>query len=1382
LTTALRGHVSLGRRRRPGRGWRPTGRVVQVAAVLVTAAVVALPSTPALAADIHKPLFHISEIPAQGLHGEPVAAPGPLGEEEASMAVAAGHVWVAGKHPEGGSAPFRVDEFDAATGGFISQFAHSSHPPELPTVESPRYEGVAVGAPPGEVEPQVYLVENSIAKRETTTEAVGQLGVYGELGAKRGSWSGAGTPEKSFGPYIEKGITNSLITAVAVDSTKSLSDWAVGDVFVAASHVVDVFHPQAGATGEEKYVTQLTGVSPTEKFAIIQGVTVNDLNGDLIVSEGGRLDLFEPTSFEHYAFVRTLTLPSSTIKFEASRVDANDGEGDIYATGSVVEDGIYRGEQVFEFNAVGEFKGRVPVPLSESGLSSTTSVAGDPETHGVFVGVKESPQVGARDPAAGVYAFGPNIVVPDVTTGAVSNLKAASVTLNGTVNPDGAGAAKCQFVWGRTTFYGQVASCPEVPEGNTPVLVQVSLGGLEPDTTYHYRLQASNANGTNAGELWQDQQFTTPGPGMHGEGVVDVAGTSATFKTTIDPNNGPTSYYFQYGTSSEYTQQAPAPPGQAIGSGSTDVVSSVHVQGLSPSTGYHYRVVVVSEVAPGVVETVDGADHTFTTQAAGGGFSLTDGRQWELVSPASKLGALIEPPDLGSGVIQAAANGAAIAYRTSSPTEAEPSGGFAANVTVLSTRDRGDWSSQDISPPNIQASHATIAVGHEYQIFSEDLSLAAMQPETSVFTPLSPEASESTPYLRTDYTGGNVEDHCRASCYRPLVTGRPGFANVPPGTVFGEEPDGTCRLNTCGPAFQGASPDLSHVVLSSPAQLTSTLAPAGAPGLYEWFAGALQLLDVLPKGEEGPAVLAGTGTSGTFFEPNPQLGVRHSVSNNGERVVLEGGATGGKGLYLRDIVAGHTVRLDVPQGGSGASENVSYMDANSDASRVFFLDSGHLMAGASPSGADLYEYNLSATAGSRLRDLTVNPNAGQAAHVKMMIGASEGGSYVYFAAGGALAPGAVEGECPKNPDDIHKAEEQRAREHKEPSKGCNLYVLHEGVTRLVAVLPGEDFYDWSKELGYSRPGLRARVSPKGRWFAFLSEAELTGYDTHDALSGHPDIEVYLYDAASGKLVCPSCNPTGARPVGRVEPKASDLEGLWVAASVPSWTMGPRGEVSFAAHQPRYLSDSGRLFFDSTDALVAQDVNGVRDVYEFEPVGVRGCSSVSATFAARSGGCVNLVSSGSSPTDSAFLEASETGADVFFRTQAQLVQQDYDTAYDVYDAHECTSAAPCLPVVTTPPPCSTEASCKAAPTPQPAFYGAPASATFSGTGNLLGGPQPPPVKKTAVQVRAEKLTKALKACKKDKNKRRRSTCEKTAHKKYGATPRARRATHNRRASR
>jgi hypothetical protein len=168
-----------------------------------------------------------------------------------------------------------------------------------------------------------------------------------------------------------------------------------------------------------------------------------------------------------------------------------------------------------------------------------------------------------------------------------------------------------------------------------------------------------------------------------------------------------------------------------------------------------------------------------------------------------------------------------------------------------------------------------------------------------------------------------------------------------------------------------------------------------------------------------------------------------------------------------------------------------------------------------------------------------------------------------------------------------------------------------------------------------------------------------------------------------------------------------------------------------------------LFFDSTDALVPQDADGTEDVYEYEPAEDGDCGLSSKTFSQRSEGCLNLISAGISPAASTFLDASETGGDVFFTTQSSLASQDYDTAYDVYDAHECTDAVPCAQVVAQPPPCETEASCRAAPTPQPALYGAPASATFSGTGNAA--PVAKPVTKPKPKVKPKRKPKKKAKC-------------------------------------
>ncbi len=240
---------------------------------------------------------------------------------------------------------------------------------------------------------------------------------------------------------------------------------------------------------------------------------------------------------------------------------------------------------------------------------------------------------------------------------------------------------------------------------------------------------------------------------------------------------------------------------------------------------------------------------------------------------------------------------------------------------------------------------------------------------------------------------------------------------------------------------------------------------------------------------------------------------------------------------------------------------------------------------------------------------------------------------------------------------------------------------------------------------------------------------------------------------------------------------------WVAGNVPGWT---NVEVGLGArYQPRYLSNVGRLFFNSNDALVPQDVNGNEDVYEYEPQVIGSCSSGANTgstvyeparsFEGEGGkgesaaGCVGLISSGTSLEESAFLEASENGEDVFFLSSARLQPQDLDNAFDVYDAHVCSAAVPCTSPVASPPVCTTADACRAAPSPQPGIYGAPASATFSGVGNLT--PVPPGPK---VETRAQKLTKALAQCHKDRAKKKRAKCEATAKKKYGPLKKAKKA--------
>ena len=283
-------------------------------------------------------------------------------------------------------------------------------------------------------------------------------------------------------------------------------------------------------------------------------------------------------------------------------------------------------------------------------------------------------------------------------------------------------------------------------------------------------------------------------------------------------------------------------------------------------------------------------------------------------------------------------------------------------------------------------------------------------------------------------------------------------------------------------------------------------------------------------------------------------------------------------------------------------------------------------------------------------------------------------------------------------------------------------------------------------------------------------------------SGKRDEEVYLYDSSTASLLCVSCDPTGAPPAGVLDQVESgegvgllvDRRKVWLghslAGNIPGWT----AESLFSAlFQSRYLSNEGRLFFDSPADLLPAATNHKEDVYEYEPAGSGSCESTT-------GGCVALISSGSSEKESAFLEATPSGNDVFFLTAAQLVPQATEPGFDIYDARVCTPQSPCLaPPSPVPAGCSSADTCHPAPPAAQAPFAAGGSAAFSGAGNL----SPPHAKQEVKGVeksvkpltRAQKLAKALQACRKTHahSGKRRQTCEAHARKLYAPKPKAKR---------
>ena len=281
--------------------------------------------------------------------------------------------------------------------------------------------------------------------------------------------------------------------------------------------------------------------------------------------------------------------------------------------------------------------------------------------------------------------------------------------------------------------------------------------------------------------------------------------------------------------------------------------------------------------------------------------------------------------------------------------------------------------------------------------------------------------------------------------------------------------------------------------------------------------------------------------------------------------------------------------------------------------------------------------------------------------------------------------------------------------------GERLYSWDEGTSTLIPKA-GEGFasYLYNPEYTYNAHGDRPVATPDGSKLLFLDTANLTGYNSFgpaciQAGGGYqPGLcsEAYVYDATTGSITCVSCSPTGLPPLGNAQMGTAQNNGL-----LPRYS---EGEIS---------PDGSRVFFETKDALVPQDTNGLLDVYEWE------------------NGRVYLISSGQGTFGSFFSGASSNGDDVFFTTTDHLAPQDIESATQIYDAR-VDGGFPYRPFTTG---CDS-GQCQGPQTPAPVF-GAPASATFVGLGN------PAPVSAPVVKSKPKAKTKPKRRSRKRKRGRR-----------------------------
>jgi hypothetical protein len=854
--------------------------------------------------------------------------------------------------------------------------------------------------------------------------------------------------------------------------------------------------------------------------------------------------------------------------------------------------------------------------------------------------------------------------------------------VQGIVNPEGAPVTACGFEYGLTKALGQSTPCTEslatIGSGESPVEVHGTLENLSPGTRYLYRAFAASAEGSSTGSI---ESFTTPGAVIESARVITVGEGEAEIETRINPKGSATEYKIEYGTDTSYGTSTPL---VFVGEDSLNHTFTDTLTGLSPGVTYHFRVVATNSVG-----ATEEADQSFVTRKPvpvksdcanqsfrnGSGANLPDCRAYEQASPIEKHGGFIRRASI---VTQASASGNRITFAHVAGLETE--GGSAGPPTYLATRGPDGWSTAGTAPlvepgrgfetegwgPEISKvfSKVTNKDGSEFVLYDSATNSfsSAYRWETKRFFPKIAEFAADPLHFMFE-AGSNFGE-------APLAPG--GIPNTNNVYDFNH---GVVTAVARIPAGSATSCDDS----SAPACIP---APAGSfSGPYDWHSARTDV--------DG-------GAFGGYYLEN-------ATSDDGSRQFF---TTAGAGqLYMREDGT-KTIRISASQASTpdpNGTKPAAFLRAAPDGSKVFFLSCEKLTddstavstpasscdttpQGGGVVGQDLYLYDVDS---GDLTDLTVDNDRERdprGAAVFGFLGGSDDGAYAYFMAEGALAPGA--------------------------SSTTNLYVIHNGAISLVT--SGLSRSD-DEEIWYSNfvqgPALTRKsiVSPNGT-LMFPSIEKLTDFDNSAAgCGGSRCTEIYRYVPTSKDLSCVSCDPSRAAPAG-------------------SATMGaPNNAVTLNIRQlfrtHNLSSDGNRVFFQSPDPLVAADTNGHVDPYEWEAAGTGSCEAAEAVA---DGGCLYLLSTGTSPEDSYLADVSASGDDAFIYSSQQLVPSDKDELNDVYDVRAGGGLASQHPE-NAAPPCLGEA-CKG-PSTEPGSESSPGTATFSGPGNQKEKPAKKRCKKT-----------------------------------------------------
>ncbi|TSD03731.1 MAG: Uncharacterized protein Athens071426_64 [Parcubacteria group bacterium Athens0714_26] len=182
--------------------------------------------------------------------------------------------------------------------------------------------------------------------------------------------------------------------------------------------------------------------------------------------------------------------------------------------------------------------------------------------------------------------------IPTVNTNNASIITSNSAVLNGSINPNNSNTSTW-FEYGNTPSFGNTTAAQNIGSGNSPVNTTFFVSGLNQNTSYFYRAVAQNSNGTGFGNTVSfltapTQQNLGAAPMVNTNPALGITPNSATLYGSINPNNGNTTAWFEYGNTASFGNTTAS---QNVGGGNTSINIYLPLSNLNQNTIYYYRVV-----------------------------------------------------------------------------------------------------------------------------------------------------------------------------------------------------------------------------------------------------------------------------------------------------------------------------------------------------------------------------------------------------------------------------------------------------------------------------------------------------------------------------------------------------------------------------------------------------------------------------------------------------------------------------------------------------------------------------------------------------------------------------------------------------------------------